>query len=131
MVTLTDHRSCSATVTVDNYQASFDMAIFLTHMGHRRIGYLRGPANLSTSEKRERGFLDAMQAAGIPQRSISVVDGGFSVDIGMQAMQELMSLPRPPTAVFYRQRPECHRLSYHCVEYRVESPGGCQHRRHG
>ncbi len=100
VVTLTDHRSCSATVTVDNYQASFDMAIFLTHMGHRRIGYVRGPANLSTSEKRERGFLDAMQAAAIPQRSISVVDGGFSVDIGMQAMHELMSQPRPPTAVF-------------------------------
>jgi DNA-binding LacI/PurR family transcriptional regulator len=41
-----------------------------------------------------------MQAAGIPQRSISIVDGGFSVDISMQAMHELMSQPRPPTAVF-------------------------------
>lgn len=100
VVSLTDHKPCSATVTVDNYQASFDMAVFLTQLGHRRLGYLRGPDNLSTAQKRERGFVEAMQAVGIPTRSISIVNGGFSVDIGVQAMHELMSQPRPPTAVF-------------------------------
>ena len=100
IVTLTDHKLCSACVTVDNYEASYDMANFLTQLGHRRIGYVRGPANLSTSEIREQGFTSAMQAAGIPQRSIAIVDGDFSFDSGMQAMQQLMALNRPPTAVF-------------------------------
>lgn len=100
VVSLTDHPGCSATVAVDNYQASFDMAIFLTQLGHRRIGYLRGPAILSTSQKREKGFLDAMQAVGIPPRAYTVVDGEFTVDMGIQGMHELMALPRPPTAVF-------------------------------
>lgn len=100
VVSLTDHSTYSARVTFDNYQASFDMAIFLTQLGHRRIGYVRGTSHNSVTLQREQGFMAAMQAAGIPQRSISVVDGGYDVESGMRAMSELLAQDKPPTAVF-------------------------------
>ena len=53
-------------VHVDNAGAAYDVTDYLISLGHRRIAFVAGPEGLATSLQRERGFLAAMEAAGLP-----------------------------------------------------------------
>jgi LacI family transcriptional regulator len=100
IVALTEHFLNAPRISVDNRKASYDMTAFLIGLGHRRIGYVRGPANLRTALLREEGFCDALLDAGLPLRGECVVDGDFTFEGGSAAMNRLLDLPERPTAVF-------------------------------
>lgn len=71
----------------------------LTGLGHRRIGLIALPSDLAASEPFSQGYLDGLTAAGIAPDPSLVVEAGTAEDDGITAMQELLSLPEPPTAV--------------------------------
>jgi DNA-binding LacI/PurR family transcriptional regulator len=72
----------------------------LIRLGHKTIGFINGPIGISTARERQAGYLEAFAAAGLePQRDL-IVHGEFRQDGGHHAMQALLSLDRPPTAVF-------------------------------
>ena len=52
-------------VTVDDHQGIALAVEHVVGLGHRRIGHVGGPQNVSTGHGRHLGFLEAMSAAGL------------------------------------------------------------------
>jgi DNA-binding LacI/PurR family transcriptional regulator len=87
-------------VTADNLRGGILATEHLIDLGHRRIGYISRPVDLSHSKGRFQGYQDALQQAGIAFDPDLVVKGGFVLEDGRQAVNHLLALPEPPTAVF-------------------------------
>jgi DNA-binding LacI/PurR family transcriptional regulator len=72
----------------------------LLQWGHKQIGFIQGPADTPTSIKRLAGFLRAFELAGLPVDEELLVRGDYTREGGRQAMDTLLNLPEPPTALF-------------------------------
>ena len=72
----------------------------LLDRGHRRIGHLAGPPTADTARTRKYGYRQALEAAGIAFSDDLVVEGNYSTESGRLGIRRLLSLTRPPTAVF-------------------------------
>jgi LacI family transcriptional regulator len=72
----------------------------LHELGHDRIATITGPTQMRVGMDRLVGYRQALERLGLPYRDDYVRDGDFYFDSGTAAMQELLSLPEPPTAVF-------------------------------
>jgi DNA-binding LacI/PurR family transcriptional regulator len=76
----------------------------LIGLGHRRIGYISDPFetpfNFTASFDRHRGYLRALEAAGIPLQPEWHRWGAHSRVEARRLAQELLTLPDRPTAIF-------------------------------
>lgn len=72
----------------------------LVELGHTRIGHLAGQSTVSTGVLRRRGFQAALAEAGLFPDPELQVESGFVEEGGIRAMDRLLDLPQPPTAVF-------------------------------
>src|SRR6202163_997903 len=72
----------------------------LIDAGHVRIGHLAGQPTVSTGVLRRKGYQAAMAEAGIPADPDLIVEAGFVEEGGAHAMEQLLSLKHPPTAIF-------------------------------
>jgi LacI family transcriptional regulator len=72
----------------------------LIAMGHRRIGFVRGPQGFRSAAERELGFHAALEAAGLPVPPEYCAQGDYRFESGRAAGRELLSLPARPTAIF-------------------------------
>jgi DNA-binding LacI/PurR family transcriptional regulator len=87
-------------VSVDNRQGGHLATVHLIERGHRRIGYVSGPADHSDDLERLAGYRQALDEAGIPFDPALVVLGNGRLDGGERALLPLTSLVERPTAVF-------------------------------
>lgn len=88
-------------VYVDNRVAGRELVDYLATLGHRRIAMItHAPTYFSASKMRLQGYRDAMEAHGAEIAEGYITYGDFSEQSGYQAMNELLNLRRPPTAVF-------------------------------
>jgi LacI family transcriptional regulator/LacI family repressor for deo operon, udp, cdd, tsx, nupC, and nupG len=71
----------------------------LIGLGHRRIALIPLPLDYAQSELIWQGYSEGLAAALIEPDPALTVEVGLSEDDGMAAMQELLSLPEPPSAV--------------------------------
>ncbi|HEU5015491.1 MAG TPA: LacI family DNA-binding transcriptional regulator [Roseiflexaceae bacterium] len=92
-------RCNSPFVTADGYSAAILAVRHLLQLGHRRIGLIQLPSELAESEPRYLGYSTALAEAGVEADPQLVVEAGRGEQDGFQTMQELLSLPEPPTAV--------------------------------
>jgi LacI family transcriptional regulator len=69
-------------------------------LGHQRIGCIAGPTKLSIGEERARGYRRALSKAGISFQEELLARGDFRNRGGFDAMNRLLDLDQPPTAVF-------------------------------
>jgi LacI family transcriptional regulator, galactose operon repressor len=87
-------------VTVDDRAGTRLAVEHVAALGHRRIGHLAGPQNVSTGHRRYLGFLEAMRAAGL-----EVADGQVSYTAalteseGARACAELLECRPRVTAI--------------------------------
>jgi LacI family transcriptional regulator len=72
----------------------------LIGLGHTRIGHLAGQTTVSTGVLRRKGYHAALMDAGIQADPDLVVESGFVEEGGGQAMDRLLSLSHPPSAIF-------------------------------
>src|SRR6201987_5876571 len=72
-------------VSVDN-ERGVRMAVgHLAGLGHRRIAHIAGPQELSTGLSRYRGFVTAMESAGLPvYEGLGVFAEAFTVEGGLR-----------------------------------------------
>jgi DNA-binding LacI/PurR family transcriptional regulator len=91
------HQTAS-TVTSDNYRGGRLAGELLVARGHKRIAFLAGLENSSTSIERERGFKDALREAGLKPCARAV--GRYQFEGAQQATRELFTGARRPEAVF-------------------------------
>jgi DNA-binding LacI/PurR family transcriptional regulator len=87
-------------VAVEDRRAAMLATRHLLALGHRDIAHLQlGGAN-SRARDRRAGWQAALREAGVAAPEELLANGGTRSETGYQAMTELLSRPRRPTAVF-------------------------------
>jgi DNA-binding LacI/PurR family transcriptional regulator len=87
------------TVLIDNITASRQATKHLVKLGHERIALISGPYHISTAQNRLKGFQEVLAELNIPCLPELIVEGNFQQEGGRKAMEQLLDLPEPPTAV--------------------------------
>ncbi|MEZ0496118.1 LacI family DNA-binding transcriptional regulator [Sphingomonas sp. IW22] len=85
-------------LTMDDERAARLAATHLVELGHKRIGFIAGPAAYELSGWRIEGWRAAMAAAGHDQDGL-LARGDFSYESGLAAADALLSAPNPPSAI--------------------------------
>lgn len=71
----------------------------LLELGHRRIGYIGGPAQTNSGRERFQGYQQTLTRADVFDPDL-VVRGPFSPDFGSRAIRDMLEVQDPPTAVY-------------------------------
>lgn len=87
-------------ISVDNYSGAYQATAYLAQLGHRHIAHVAGPAELSTTRDRHRGYRDAMAHAGLTVSDDLVLHGPYTEQFGASTFPYLARAAQPPTAVF-------------------------------
>ncbi len=87
-------------VVADNFRGGYLATEHLIGLGHRRIGCIGRPLDLSHSRERFRGYCAALKDHEIPQDETLLVRGGLRLEDGRVAALRLLNLTSPPTAIF-------------------------------
>ena len=90
----------SASVSIDDVAAADRIAQYLIDRGHRRIAFVIGATDQSSSRRRYRGFDLAMARNGLSVDDALVMQGDYTYRSGMVAGDRFFSMETPPTAVF-------------------------------
>ena len=87
-------------VQIDNVAGSYKAISYLIKMGHRDIGFVRGPAKSITSRERLNGYKKALKDNGIKTRELLIKNGNFTSKSGFEATKLLINQKTKPTAIF-------------------------------
>lgn len=89
-------------VVFDNYQASLEVVQYLIRRGHRRIGFISCPLeDLHSGYLRQKGYLSALDEAGIGREASYLQHADFTMESGAAAVKRMISgSNQPPTAIF-------------------------------
>lgn len=88
-------------VDANNYQGAQLATNHLIKLGHRRIGLItNAPRTYLASQERFKGYRDSLLAAGLLYDETLVQEGHFTGSSGYRAMNALLALAEPVTAVF-------------------------------
>jgi LacI family transcriptional regulator len=88
------------TIDADSYGGAVSAIEHLLGLGHRRIAFIGGREELDSSREREKGFRDAMSAAGVTIDESLVTESRYDPDIATQRARELLEREDRPTAIF-------------------------------
>lgn len=83
----------------DNHGGTALSVDHLVELGHRRIGFVTGPATSSTAMERLEAFEAAAGARGCEIDAELIFRGDYSRDSGYRAMEYFAALDAPPTAI--------------------------------
>ncbi len=83
-----------------NYEGALEAMRYLIGLGHRRIGYITGRGELLSSQRRFQAYQDALAEAGIAFDETLVAAGDYTTATGYLCASQLLSLPKPPSAIF-------------------------------
>ena len=87
-------------IMVDDDAASLRVVDHIVGLGHRRFGYVSGPARNQNEIGRRRGFMAGLKAAGLDPGDVHYWSGDFTLSAGVAAAHEFLALARRPTAVY-------------------------------
>lgn len=86
-------------VGVDNVDATAELVRHLAELGHTRIGFVHGKPGLSTTTERLAGYRLGLEQSGLHYDRKLVRSGGSRIDPASRAVQGMLSVVDPPTAV--------------------------------
>ncbi|HAA12262.1 MAG TPA: LacI family transcriptional regulator [Cytophagales bacterium] len=87
-------------VVVDDYEGAFHAVEHLIEQGCKNIYHLAGPAHLSISHERRKGFEDAMKKHEMPLEPHQIVETGLTLEKGRKIMRGLLQGGSPPDGIF-------------------------------
>jgi DNA-binding LacI/PurR family transcriptional regulator len=88
-------------VDVDNVSAAKQAVEHLIELRHQRIGMItNAPLAYTAARDRLAGYRQALKKAGLGYAEELIRYGDFREESGGEAMNQLLDLPQPPTAVF-------------------------------
>ncbi|HXQ35075.1 MAG TPA: LacI family DNA-binding transcriptional regulator, partial [Anaerolineales bacterium] len=85
-------------VHATNYQGALDAMDYLIGLGHKRIGFISGRAELESSNRRLKGYREALEKAGIPIDEKLIAPGDYTTATGLSGARELLALDNHPSA---------------------------------
>ncbi len=87
-------------VYVDDERATYEATRWLIYeRGYRSFGYIGVPESLPPSRGRLRGFMRAMDEAGLSYESHILRDGDFTLESGKESAHTLLKRGAPPSAL--------------------------------
>lgn len=87
-------------VVINDTEAARMMTEYLVKHGHRRIAFILGARNHTSTAMRLAGFKAAMTKHKLSFGKAYLESGNFTFQSGVEAADRLLSLPEPPTAIF-------------------------------
>lgn len=93
-------RSDICCVGIDDFKAAYEMTEYLIGLGHRRIGFVKGHPDHTSSQQRYLGFVAAITDAKDKVDPPIFVQGYNSYRSGLEAGQKLLSHMPRLTAIF-------------------------------
>lgn len=102
-VVAVDHNvqsSALPSVDSENLKGAVAATEHLLELGHRQIGFLAGRDDLESAHLRERGYREALEAAGLRVDETLVQVGGYDAATAAEPARLLLALDRRPTAIF-------------------------------
>ena len=87
-------------ITIDDRAAAQEMTNYLISLGHTKIGFIKGHPTHGAGGRRLDGYKAALKAANIPFDKALVAPGLFTFESGLKAAKKLLTLVKPPTAIF-------------------------------
>jgi LacI family transcriptional regulator len=93
-------RSGISAVCIDDRAAAAVMTRHILSLGHIRVGFIMGNPDQSASELRLEGYKAALAEAGVPLDRSLIRPRLFTYRSGLKAADQLLKLPKPPTAIF-------------------------------
>jgi len=90
---------CDA-VLVDNANGAYQAVKHLIDQGYKKIGIVNGYLDRTTGAERLKGYLHALEEAGIAKDDSLIKIGDFKKESGKKLTQELLEQPYRPDAIF-------------------------------
>ncbi len=87
-------------VVVDNPGGARQVVRHLAQLGHEQVAIIAGPLDSTPGRQRYEGFADGLRLAKLDADPALVQMGDFRETSGYLGLKTLLSLERPPTAVF-------------------------------
>ncbi len=87
-------------VLVENKKGAFTAVDHLAKGGYRRIAYISGLPQLPSSQQREMGYMEALEANELPVDRELIKYGDSGHDSGVRLCEELLNLREPADAIF-------------------------------
>lgn len=84
---------------MDDTAAMHEATRHLVQLGHRRIGYVGGLAELPTGAARLHGYRSAIGNPSAKNDGLVELGPPSSMEFGREALRRLLALPKPPSAV--------------------------------
>lgn len=95
----------------------------LAALRHEKIAFITGPLRLKSAISRRDAFKQAMSEIGLEVRNNLVVEGDHTLEGGIKAMQRLLSLHKPPSAVLCSNDMTALGVMHLCHEKGLSIPG--------
>ena len=92
-------RPSISVLRIDYYQGILQAVQHLAELGHRRIAFLAGPAQLHSAQLRLRAFELALGECRIPIERRLIVEGHHTMEGGAEATERLLAQRPLPTAI--------------------------------
>jgi LacI family transcriptional regulator len=87
-------------VNIDYEQASFDAVSTFIEKGHKEIAFVVGPHHEPINrDKKLEGYKQALNDAGLEYKEELVVEGDYTYDSGLEAIERILELDAKPTAI--------------------------------
>jgi len=118
--TVSENFSC---VDIDNVAGAYRAVERLISLGHRRIAVINGLMQGTNGLDRFKGYRDALRARDIPFDPELVAEGDYDQASGCRAMRKLLTLPKPPTALFAANDNMAHGALMAIREANLKVPG--------
>ncbi len=87
-------------VVQSDFDGAYQATTYLINKNYDRIAHIAGPSELSFTQERLRGYLQALTDAKIPHRKEYIIFSGFGQSHGFDDTKALLTLPQPPNAIF-------------------------------
>ena len=87
------------TVSCDLKNSSLQLVDWLVEKGYRQIGFINGPDSMLPSAERLHGYMEGLKKNKLIPNPAYIVKTDLDKESTFAAMQQLLSLPKPPAAV--------------------------------
>ena len=110
-------------VVMDDYNWAFSATEHLIYQGYRNIFHFSGPKNLSFSQNRIKGFLDAHKKHKLKIDDSQVIETGLMISDGEREMERFIVTHNLPDAIFAANDPIAIGAMKMLKEYGYKIPG--------
>jgi LacI family transcriptional regulator len=109
-------------VSIDNFKGAHEAIEFLIRHGHKRIAHLAGDLRVQCAQDRLDGYKSALKNNNIDVDEQYIKNTNFSRKEGREALEDLFSKEKVPTAVFCCSDEVASEVLNFAEEKRIEVP---------